>query len=91
MKKTLTMLVLTGALLAVPAATAHVTVNPNEVPVDSFSRFAIRVPTERPTADTTKVVADPAEGPLLRQLPAEAGLEADSHDGEARPAGRAVR
>ncbi len=62
MKKTLTMLVLTGALLAVPAASAHVTVNPNEVPVDSFSRFAIRVPTERPTADTTKVVLSLPKG-----------------------------
>ena len=39
MKKTLTLLAL-GALVLVPAASAHVTVNPNEVPADSFSRFA---------------------------------------------------
>lgn len=45
-----------GALVLVPAASAHVTVNPNEVPAGSFSRFAVRVPTELPDADTTKVV-----------------------------------
>jgi uncharacterized protein YcnI len=37
---------LTAALLA-PSAAAHVTLNPDAVPADSFSRFAIRVPTER--------------------------------------------
>jgi len=62
MKKTLTLLALAGALLAVPAASAHVTLNPNEVPADSFSRFAVRVPTERPDADTTKVVLQLPEG-----------------------------
>ena len=51
-----------GSLLLIPAASAHVTVNPNEVPADSFSRFAIRVPTERPDADTTKVVLELPEG-----------------------------
>ena len=55
MKKPLTLLVLAGALLAVPAASAHVTVNPNEVPADSFSRFAIRVPNETANTDTTKI------------------------------------
>ncbi len=55
MRKTLLVLAL-GALVLVPAAGAHVTLNPNEVPADSFSRFAVRVPTERPDADTTKVV-----------------------------------
>jgi uncharacterized protein len=45
-----------GAALALPAtAAAHVTLNPNEAPAGSFSRFAIRVPTERPDADTVKV------------------------------------
>jgi len=62
MKKTLIPLALAGALLAVPAASAHITVNPNEVPADSFSRFAIRVPTERPNADTTKIVLQLPEG-----------------------------
>ena len=39
-----------------PAATAHVTVQPNEAIIGSFSRFVVRVPNERPDADTTKVV-----------------------------------
>jgi len=39
---------LAAALALAPAAAAHVTVNPNEAPADSFFRFAIRVPTERP-------------------------------------------
>jgi uncharacterized protein YcnI len=56
MKKRLLLLVLVGALLAVPAASAHITVNPNTVPVDSFSRFAVRVPNETPDTDTTKIV-----------------------------------
>lgn len=47
--------ILAVALLAVPAASAHVRLNPSEVPADSFSRFDIRVPNERPNAATTKV------------------------------------
>lgn len=49
---------LVGALLGAlaPAATAHVTVQPNEAVVGSFSRFVVRVPNERPDADTTKIV-----------------------------------
>jgi periplasmic copper chaperone A len=61
-KKTLILLVLGGALLAVPVASAHITVNPNEVPADSFSRFAIRVPSELPDADTTTIVLKLPEG-----------------------------
>ncbi len=61
MKKTLTLLTV-AALVGVPAASAHVTVNPNEVPADSFSRFAIRVPTERPNASTTKIVVQLPKG-----------------------------
>jgi uncharacterized protein YcnI len=44
-----------AALVLAPPTAAHVTVNPNEVAADSFARFAIRVPNERPNADTTKV------------------------------------
>ncbi|HYO61329.1 MAG TPA: YcnI family protein [Actinomycetota bacterium] len=49
---------LAGALVAVfaPAAAAHVTVQPSEAIAGSFSRFVVRVPNERPDADTTKVV-----------------------------------
>ena len=61
MKKTLSILAL-GLLVFAPVASAHVTVNPNEVPADSFSRFAVRVPTERPNADTTKVVLSLPKG-----------------------------
>ena len=46
MKKTPILLVLVGALLAIPAASAHVTVNPRTLPANSFSSFAIRVPDE---------------------------------------------
>lgn len=49
---------LTGALVtafAAPAA-AHVTVQPSEAISGTFSRFVVRVPNERPDADTTKVV-----------------------------------
>jgi uncharacterized protein YcnI len=55
MRRTLILATL-AVLVVVPAASAHVTVNPNEVPAGSFSRFAVRVPTELPDADTTKVV-----------------------------------
>ena len=57
MKKALTG-ALAGAVIAVfaPAAAAHVTVQPNEAISGSFSRFVVRVPNERPDADTTKVV-----------------------------------
>ena len=40
----LPLLAAAAALALVPAAAAHVTVNPNTVPSDSFSRFAVRVP-----------------------------------------------
>jgi uncharacterized protein YcnI len=62
MRKSLTLLALGTALVAVPAASAHVTLNPNEVAAGSFSRFAVRVPNERPNADTTKVVVELPEG-----------------------------
>lgn len=49
---------LAGAVVAVfaPAAAAHVTVQPSEAIAGSFSRFVVRVPNERPDADTTKIV-----------------------------------
>lgn len=49
---------LAGALVAVfaPAASAHVTVQPTEAISGAFSRFVVRVPNERPDADTTKIV-----------------------------------
>ena len=44
-----------AALVAAPAATAHVTLNPGESEAGSFARFAVRVPNERPNADTTEI------------------------------------
>jgi uncharacterized protein YcnI len=52
--------VATAALLA-PSAAAHVTLNPESVPADSFSRFAVRVPTER-GVPTVKVTVRIPEG-----------------------------
>jgi periplasmic copper chaperone A len=62
MKKRLLLALAGAALVVVPAAGAHVTVNPNSVAADSFARFAIRVPNERPNAETTAVTV---------QLPAD--------------------
>jgi uncharacterized protein len=46
----------TAALLTlVPVASAHVTVQPEELPAGGFSRLDVRVPTERDDASTTKV------------------------------------
>ena len=46
----------TGAFLALASvATAHVTVQPEEVPAGGFTRLDLRVPTERDDASTTKV------------------------------------
>jgi uncharacterized protein YcnI len=51
-------LVLTAlaALAVVPAASAHVTMNPAEWEEGGFARFALRVPNESDTASTTKIV-----------------------------------
>jgi uncharacterized protein YcnI len=46
----------TGALATATAASAHVTMNPEKAPADSFSRFALRVPTEE-DVPTVKVSA----------------------------------
>ncbi len=44
-----------GALLLAPTAAAHVTLNPRDAAADSFAKFDVRVPNERPTADTIGV------------------------------------
>jgi uncharacterized protein YcnI len=43
------------ALVLAPTASAHVTVNPGEWEAGGFARFAVRVPNERDSADTTRV------------------------------------
>ena len=51
--------------LGATAASAHVTLNPREVPKGSFANFEVRVPTERPDASTTKVeLFFPEDNPL---------------------------
>jgi uncharacterized protein len=42
-------------MVGAPIASAHVTVNPDTAAAGSFSRFAVRVPSERPVAATTGV------------------------------------
>jgi uncharacterized protein YcnI len=59
-RNALILAMVTAALLA-PSAAAHVTLNPDAVPADSFSRFAVRVPTER-GVPTVKVTVRIPEG-----------------------------
>jgi uncharacterized protein YcnI len=54
MRRFAVLVAVVAALVVPPAAVGHVTVNPEEATAGSFSRFAIRVPTER-SADTTAV------------------------------------
>lgn len=42
-------------LILEPPALAHVTVQPNEAVKETFSRFVVRVPNERPDSATTKI------------------------------------
>jgi periplasmic copper chaperone A len=44
------------ALVAAPAAGAHVSINPGEWEAGGFARFDVRVPNERDDAGTTRVV-----------------------------------
>jgi periplasmic copper chaperone A len=44
-----------GALAAAGAAQAHVTIHPNALPSGGYTVIDVRVPNERPTANTTKV------------------------------------
>lgn len=44
-----------AALVAPPAADAHVTLQPDEAPAGGFTRLDVRVPNERDNAGTTKV------------------------------------
>ena len=47
-----------GVVVFAAPALAHVTVQPNEAIVGSFSRFVVRVPNERDDASTTKVTVE---------------------------------
>lgn len=51
-----------AALILAPTAAAHVTINPDAVPADSFARFDIRVPNELENASTTKLAVKLPKG-----------------------------
>jgi uncharacterized protein YcnI len=72
--KTKTILAIGAAALVLPAAaSAHVTVNPNKVPADSFARFDVRVPNEQEKAATTKVTVQLPEGLLFASFQPKPG------------------
>ena len=56
--KRMFMAVVAASMLAANPALAHVTVQPNEAVVGSFSRFVVRVPNEQEEASTTKVMVN---------------------------------
>jgi periplasmic copper chaperone A len=57
-----TLVLVAGAsLIVASAASAHVTLNPGNAPADSFSRFALRVPTEENVPTVKLSVQLPAE------------------------------
>lgn len=63
MRFAIAMAAVTAAALGLAgSASAHVTVNPPQWEAEGFARFAIRVPTERPDASTTKVSVKLPEG-----------------------------
>lgn len=55
MKTTITVAALVATLVVASAASAHVTLQPSEVPAGGFTRLDVRVPNERDDAGTTKV------------------------------------
>jgi len=59
-----------AALVAVPAAAAHVTINPGEWEAGGFARFVIRVPTERDVPTTEVTIRFPESVTSARFMPA---------------------
>jgi uncharacterized protein YcnI len=67
----------TAALLALaPVASAHVTLQPEELPAGGFTRMDVRVPTERDDASTTKVEVQLPPGFLFVSTEPVPGWEA---------------
>jgi periplasmic copper chaperone A len=67
----------TVALLALaPVASAHVTLQPEEIPAGGFTRIDVRVPTERDDATTTKVEVQLPPGFLFVSTEPVPGWEA---------------
>ena len=74
MKKTIAVAVLAATLVVASAASAHVTLQPSEVPAGGFTRLDVRVPNETDNAGTTKVeVQFPPGFASCRQSPSRAG------------------
>ena len=67
------LLALTGALVLVPAASAHVTINPPEWEAGGFARFAVRVPNERDAAATTRITVQFPESVVSASFEPEPG------------------
>jgi uncharacterized protein YcnI len=66
-----------AALLALaPVASAHVTLQPEEIPAGGFTRIDVRVPTERDDASTTKVEVQLPPGFLFVSTEPVPGWEA---------------
>ena len=59
-----------AALVAVPAAAAHVTIDPGEWEAGGFARFVIRVPTERDVPTTEVTIQFPESVTSARFMPA---------------------
>ena len=59
-----------AALVAVPAAAAHVTINPGEWEAGGFARFTVRVPTERDVPTTEVTIRFPEAVTSARFMPA---------------------
>lgn len=69
MKAKIVVMAVAALFAAVPAAFAHVTVQPTEAQAGSFARFVVRVPNERDNAATTKVEVQLPEGLEVRYQP----------------------
>jgi periplasmic copper chaperone A len=63
-------------LVLAPVASAHVTLQPEEVPAGGFTRLDVRVPTERDDASTTKVEVQFPPGFLFASTEPVPGWEA---------------
>jgi uncharacterized protein len=73
MKKTIGAAVAIASLSLIPAAQAHVTVQPGSVAAGGFERLDVRVPNERDNASTSKVEVKMPEGFIFASYEPVAG------------------
>jgi uncharacterized protein YcnI len=71
--RTTALLALAGGLIAVPVATAHVTLSVDRVGAGEFAYFDVRVPNERSGASTTRVSIDLPAGLTFVQAQVKPG------------------